>query len=386
MVAHLENGELAQSAALLREMKRCLKRNSQAGMTMMVQTTAFECMLSSLQGDLSGAKHIGREAVAMVQESGHIVPIVGQVHAVLAGVAYLQNDLDEAQAELDRALHWGELTGITDILVNTYDTQIKLHCAREEREQALAGLQRLRTLYKGTGFADIINVGRAEEAAVHLRLGNLTQAMRWADEAGHDLTDPIPPRSRSIYHTLASVYLAAARIDRDSSRLERILELAERLSERGEQLGQVLPQISALLLQVQALALLGKENQAGTQLTQALTLAEPGKIIRIFPDSSPALLDLLRPLAAAQPGNAFLAAVIQAIEREEPVSPLVDPLTERELEVLGLIAAGLSNKQIEACLVISHNTVRTHIKNLYSKLAVSSRTQAVRKGQDLGLI
>ena len=305
---------------------------------------------------------------------------------MLAGITYLQNDLDEAQADLDRALHWGERTGITDILFNAYDTQIKLHCAREEREQALAALQRVSTLYESTGFADIISVGRAEEAAVHLRLGNLAQAMRWADEAGHDLSDPIPPRSRSIYHILASVYLASARITRDSSRLERILELTERLTEQGEQLGQVLPQISALLLQVQALALLGKENQAGSRLTQALTLAEPGKIIRIFPDNSPALLDLLHPLAAAQPGNAFLAAVIQAFEQEEPVTPLVDPLTERELEVLGLIATGLSNKQIEARLVVSHNTVRTHIKNLYGKLAVSSRTQAVRKGQDLGLI
>jgi LuxR family maltose regulon positive regulatory protein len=218
-------------------------------------------------------------------------------------------------------------------------------------------------------------------------MGNLARAMTWATESDHDLADAISPRSRSIYHILANVYLADARINRDLSRLDEILDLARRLTEQTAKLGQVLAHISALLLQTQALALQGQHTQAKEKLIQALTLAEPGKLIRIFPDSSPALLNLLHLLAAEQPGNAFLAAVVAAFEQaNRPPSWLADSLTQRELEILGLIAAGLTNKAIEERLVVSRNTVRTHIKNLYSKLSVSSRTQAVRKGKELGLI
>lgn len=386
-IAHLEMGNLEQAALLLQEMRAVLNSDSPAGLTMMLQTASFQCMLAAMQGDLDGAKQRGREAVAIAQASPHIVPIVGQIHTTLAGIAYIQNELDEAKEELQKALYWGERTGITDILFSAYETQVKLHCARGEREEALASIQRTRILYEKTNFPDIIQIGRAEEAAVHLRLGNLAQAMRWVTEAGHALTDPIPPRSRSIYYTLADIQLTAARTSGDDSQLDELLALTERLTMHAAERGQTLPQIAALLLQAQALGLQGKSLAAKARLMQALDLAKPGKPIRIFLDSGPHLLELLRLVAVEQPSNAFVAAILEASEQSERYHhSLINPLTDRELEILTLIAAGLSNKKIEERLVVSHNTVRTHIKNLYSKLAVSSRTQAIHKGQELGLL
>jgi LuxR family maltose regulon positive regulatory protein len=386
-IAHLENGDLSQAAMLLHEIKRRMRVETQAGLTMMLQAAAFECMVATLQGDPDSAKRIGIEAIVAAQVSPHIVPIVGQIHAALGTIAYHQNNLVAAQESLDQALYWGERTGITDILFNAYETQIKLHCVRGEREEALTKLHRIRQLYQSSGFPEIINYGRAEEAAIHLRLGNLARALRWANEAGFHLEDPIAPRSRSIYHILASVHLANARISRNRRSLDELLGLTMRLIEQSEARGQVLPHISALLLQAQVLALQEQTTEAKQQLLKAISLAEPGRFVRVFLDGGPPLLDLLRPLADDQPGDAFLAGMVRAFERDASLSDsLVEPLTDREREILGLIAVGLTNKEIEQRLVISHNTVRTHIKNLYSKLAVSSRTQAVRRGQELGLI
>ena len=101
--------------------------------------------------------------MSTAQASGRILPMVGQLHSSLAGIAYQRNDLDLAQQELTRALHWGERTGITDILFNAYDTEIKLLCVRGERERALARMEQIRA---GSSGPDI---GEAEKGAHSLK-------------------------------------------------------------------------------------------------------------------------------------------------------------------------------------------------------------------------
>jgi LuxR family maltose regulon positive regulatory protein len=144
----------------------------------------------------------------------------------------------------------------------------------------------------------------------------------------------------------------------------------------------------------------GDVAQALDALAPALFLAEPGGYVRIFLDKGPAVAQLLY-RAAGQGGAAHYASTLLAAFEGEPAgklgvptgskgapvqTPLVEPLSEREVEVLQLIAEGLSNREISARLVISLSTVKGHTANIYGKLDVHSRTQAVTKAKTLGIL
>jgi LuxR family maltose regulon positive regulatory protein len=141
----------------------------------------------------------------------------------------------------------------------------------------------------------------------------------------------------------------------------------------------------------------GDPDEALITLEQALTLAEQGGFIRIFVDEGPPMARLLYEALtrgiAPQYARRLLAAFPAAKRAQAgppkthvPQSALIEPLSGRELEVLRLIAAGLTNREIAARLFISLNTVKAHTRNIYGKLSVHSRTQAVARSQQLGLL
>ena len=143
--------------------------------------------------------------------------------------------------------------------------------------------------------------------------------------------------------------------------------------------------IHFLILQALIFDLQGDSIAASHSLQQALDLAQPGNLIRTFLDSEPVLASLLAQIEG--PYAQRLAQTFrQELQEHGQAAPIPLDLTPREYEVLQEIIAGLSNKEIEEKLFISRNTVRTHIKNLYSKLDVSSRTQAIRKARELKLV
>jgi LuxR family maltose regulon positive regulatory protein len=165
------------------------------------------------------------------------------------------------------------------------------------------------------------------------------------------------------------------------------------------------------ILRALALHVLGDTAQAIEALERALVLAEPEGYVRIFVDEGPPMAHVLstpleeqgsvRPLA--RPKQALrnhVQQLLAAFDRPSPIRkgraperdipgtarPLLDPLTERELEVLRLIAAGLSNREVAAELYLAINTVKWYVKSLYSKLGVESRTQAVARARSLHLL
>jgi LuxR family maltose regulon positive regulatory protein len=145
--------------------------------------------------------------------------------------------------------------------------------------------------------------------------------------------------------------------------------------------------IEILILQALALDYGGDRPAARQALQEALDLAEPGSLVRTFVDSGLHLAPILAQLEGPYALRLYQALVEEPrVEESEPSAAEILNLTPREQQVLKEIGAGLSNKEIEEKLVISHNTVRTHIKNLYSKLDVTSRTQAIRKARELDLL
>ena len=148
-------------------------------------------------------------------------------------------------------------------------------------------------------------------------------------------------------------------------------------------------QLKTIILQALAHQAHGNSKTAVQHLEKALTLAEPSNFIRIFIDEGQPLAHLLTAVPqtpyVTKLQAAFAAKPTAANSPAPPLphspSPLIDPLSDRELEILTHIAAGLKNKEIAAALFVSINTVHYHTKNLYGKLGVNNRTQAIAKAQ-----
>jgi LuxR family maltose regulon positive regulatory protein len=132
-------------------------------------------------------------------------------------------------------------------------------------------------------------------------------------------------------------------------------------------------------------------------LERALALAEPGGFIRIFVDEGPSMARLLHEAPSREIAPDYVRRLLAAfpvaepeqadpLKREAPKSELLEPLSERELEVLQLIAEGLTNPEIASRLFLALNTVKAHSRNIYGKLGVHSRTQAVARARALGVL
>jgi LuxR family maltose regulon positive regulatory protein len=173
-----------------------------------------------------------------------------------------------------------------------------------------------------------------------------------------------------------------------------VLELLRR---QAEAKGWGDERLKAMILQVLAIHAHGEKEQAVGRLGDALALAEPGGFIRIFVDEGPPMARLLGEALAHGIAPDYVRRLLAAFPMDEPASAetktpltdqseLLDPLSERELEVLQLIAEGLTNPEIASRLYLSLNTVKVHTRNIYSKLNVHSRAQAIARSQELELL
>jgi LuxR family maltose regulon positive regulatory protein len=173
--------------------------------------------------------------------------------------------------------------------------------------------------------------------------------------------------------------------------------LLQRLLEAVETGGRTTRAIEILMLQALASQAGGERKRAIAALERALNLAEPGGFVRIFVDEGPPMARLLyealsRGMAADYARRLLAEFPIFEMAHTGPprtqaaASELIEPLSEREIEVLGLIAEGLTNWEIASRLFLALNTVKVHTRSIYGKLGAHNRTQAVARGRALGIL
>jgi LuxR family maltose regulon positive regulatory protein len=197
------------------------------------------------------------------------------------------------------------------------------------------------------------------------------------------------------YLALARVRIAQGRNDPANSFLQDALRLLDRLFQDVEPKARMSSVLEILVLRALAHQAQGDRTSALTALERALVLAAPEGYIRLFVDEGAPMLALLRLAKAHSSVPDYVANLLSAFGEQHTSDlplpstrsgPLVEPLTEREREVLGLLLEGASNREIARRLVLSVNTVKRHVYNLCGKLGVQSRAQAIVRARALHLV
>lgn len=354
-----------------------------------------------IAGRLSAAEAAAKALCQMATEPGWAqIPVVALGQTMLGRVLYERNDLAGAQEALAPSV--GQLVGFSFkrpqlfALVLLARVTLALGKADETREL----LDRAWRIIQKNQLKQVMIPAAALQARMLLQMGDLETAARWADTAVVPADGPLDPALEYDHMTVARVWLAQGRTTEARQLLARLLPPAEAA-------GRMARAIEILALRVVAAWAQPDQAEAMALLERALALGEPEGFVRSFLDEGEPMreaigawrLEVGRRDDLPEPQRRLLAYADRLLAafpagptqaRVSPVptraAPFLEPLRDRELEVLRLIAQGYSNQEIAAKLVVGVSTVKTHINHLFQKLDVASRTQAIARARELGLL
>jgi LuxR family transcriptional regulator, maltose regulon positive regulatory protein len=304
------------------------------------------------------------------------------------------NRLEEAERHLLQGMEWAGGTMMdAETLTLGYSTLARVYTAQGRHDEAARLLEEFAHLAQLRAFVPhLLARIRAERVRVARLGGDLEIALGWAETVDLPSVQELRYPGESTLLILAEVRIAQYRSDPAHASLDELLLLLERMLADAEEKLRWHSVLSILVLQALTASARGRRAQAIMTLKRALRLAEPEGYIRVFADGGAATSALLRQvqregvlsdyvnslLAACDAGMAAHAQLLA-----ESYTPLVEPLTEREREVLWLLMEGASNRQIAQRLVLSLSTVKKYLYTIYGKLGVENRTQAVLRARAL---
>jgi LuxR family transcriptional regulator, maltose regulon positive regulatory protein len=338
------------------------------------------------QGRLGEAMRTYEQALqGAAEQGGPVLRGTADMYVGMSEVYRERDDLPAATQQLLRSQELGEHNGLPQ---NRYRWRVAMARIRQA-EGGLPGaldlLDEAERLYTGDFFPNVRPVP-ALKARIWIAQGRLGEAFGWAREHNLSVDDDLSYLREFEHITLARMLLGE-RAEDSVHQATRLLERLLLAAEEGERTGRV---IEILVLQALTRQRRGDIPAALARLERAVTLAEPEGYVRVFVDEGQPMASLLRALAKQRIAGNYVRRLLAGVGEtghDRPVEQaLIEPLSERELDVLRLLGTELDGPAIARELTVSLHTVRTHTKHIYAKLAVTNRRAAVRRAQELDLM
>ncbi len=350
--------------------------------------------IEMMQGKLKENKEKFQNLIQLAEEWGMSrIGIAGSNYSILGYLYCEKGEFEEAIRYIEKGIQIAEMGHDTITLVGCYFNLIRALYYKEDFSGAQSLIRKIEKI--ATDFTLppwMTHTLEASKGLLWTVTGNLNAAANWVKERGLSIDDKLSQRREGEHTVLARILIA-------QNQLEEADQLLERLIENAEAKTRFRAVIEMRLLKTFAFYKKDNIHSAWSDLSQALAIAEPGGFIYTVVSEGKPMAELLEKVLADMKradlekkfslSKAFVKKLLATFEAAKPPKKaldLIEPLSERELEVLHLIAAGLSNQQIAQKLFISLNTVRTHTKNINTKLNVHSRTQAAARAKELGIL
>jgi LuxR family maltose regulon positive regulatory protein len=381
-IAHWNLGHMAEAERALTEAHHAAQQsgNHYARLTAL----GFLGVIQATRGRLHHAAELYEQAIGSEAQ----LPPIALAHNELSALYYEWNDLKAAAEHVQRGIELSQRSANPEIQTGAYRTLARLKQAQGDAAAALDALHQARQLARDNALSPLTHARNAAcQVLIALAQDDLAAATRWAEQVTEDADAcPFYPL---LGLTPARLLLAQNERAVAAEHLEACYATALRA---GWQVGVIEVRV------LQALAA-PTPTAAGVFLAEALKLAEPEGYVRTFVDKGAPMAVLLRDAASHGVAPAYVGRLLAAlgvgqVGGEGESSPyahphsaaLVEPLSDRELEVLRLLAAGQTNREIALGLSVSINTVKTHLKHIYGKLDVNNRRQAAAQAKKLGLV
>lgn len=351
------------------------------------------------QGDLHGAEQLYRSAIAQAATAHQrYSPATGVAYIGLAELLREWYRLEEAVDLIDRAIELFEQSQNQTLLIQALPAKARIQLAQNDVDGALATLEQSDSLARALGLVQQIENNNVLRAWIDLHTGKMEAALRWAAQ------QPLPDLAQPTLDSYRSALLLGAIWGAGGvEEAERALDLLTAVERTAQGHGYVGVALQATILQALAHRILRNQDAALDCLEQALTVGATQRYMAQFMRGGAAMQQLLQlalPHSAhpdyidklltvlPAPSNADETSQQPVAERGQRIlaQPLIEPLSARELEVLALLADGCSNAEIADQLIITVGTTKRHVSNIYGKLGVGSRTQAVAHAREIGLL
>jgi LuxR family maltose regulon positive regulatory protein len=365
-----------------------------------VPGNSFQLMIAHLkyalvlrqQGHLERVEEICEQQLRIAGDFGiQSTVVAGWTHAIWGEVLAERDQLEQALHQAEKGVALTERGSDLAMLGWSYLCLTRVLYSRGELDRAEGTVRKIELAAQESYMPPwIMNHAAAWQARIWLAQGRVNAATQWMAERRLDPAGELAYPHEPEYIVLARILIAQGRYGDANILLDRLYQAAE----AG---GRTASVIMILILQALAFQASGDDDRAAAALMHALALAEAGRFVRIFVDEGPQVARLLYQALSRRMAPEYVSHLLGAFPAvEEPKTEqapaldeddlLLEPMSEREIEVLLLIAEGLTNPQIASRLFLSLNTVKVHTRNIYAKLDVHNRTQAVARGRALGLL
>jgi LuxR family maltose regulon positive regulatory protein len=403
--SYLANGDDAVGLQLLEELAR--KSREAGNLLIAALVTCNLAELAMREGHLREAQTLYQEALDLATDAqGQRMPIAGQALIGLGELAREWNDLRTAERcfleGIELTLKWGRISAM-----DGYMGLARLRQVFGDEVGADAAMHEARALaveFDATEIDDwIVDMAQAQlwSSRAVAAPRHVDALERWIEQrelddvtrflAPPDLDPSMDQRMRKYE------MIVVARLRLIQRRPSEALVVLDSIQPLFEERGRVRMTIEALILRALSHQLLQDQEQALASLRRALSLTQPEGYVRIFLDHGEPMRRLLKQAASRGLAPEYVCELLAAFDAPEqgrtegadlgvPPQPLLEPISERELDVLRLLGAGLSNPEIAEELYIAVSTVRSHCKSIYGKLDVHRRWDAVQRAQELGLL